>query len=67
MLACGQRELRRREGTARRPAVEGDVETLIHLGFTTTASNYSHGNLVKAVVFQGLCSDNISALTMRST
>lgn len=28
-------------------------KTLIHLWFTTTVSNYSHGNLVKAVVFQG--------------
>lgn len=28
-------------------------KTLIHLGFRTTVSNYSHGNLVKAVVFQG--------------
>lgn len=28
-------------------------KTLIHLGFRTTVSNYSHGNLVKAMVFQG--------------
>lgn len=28
-------------------------KTLIHLGFRTTVSNYSHGNRVKAVVFQG--------------
>lgn len=27
-------------------------KTLIHLGFRTTVSNYSHGNLVKAMVFQ---------------
>lgn len=35
------------------PAGEWDVKTLIHLGFRTTVSNYSHGNLVKAMVFQG--------------
>lgn len=34
------------------PAGEWDVKTLIHLGFRTTVSNYSHGSLVKAVVFQ---------------
>lgn len=28
-------------------------KTLIHLGFRTTVSNYIHGNLVKAMVFQG--------------
>lgn len=28
-------------------------KTLIHLGFRTTVSNYIHGNVVKAMAFQG--------------